>query len=154
MEVLNGHNAAPLLLGGASFLHWCGFYSRKYIHKPLVQFVPDFALSLYIRPGLPPQSPFFQRNLRKFAIGIVAIKLRCQAVNSRIKFHFSPSVTKNAGRVSPFPPDNFFRPVFILPSCQCRHTTSSLGQFLFYRRVRTVTRLLRSYPFHYYYTPI
>ena len=50
--------------------------------------------------------------------------------------------------LSPFSLDNFFRPIFILPSCQSRHTTSSLGQFLFYRRVRTVTRLmLRSYPF-------
>ena len=37
--------------------------------------------------------------------------------------------------LSPFSLDNFFRPIFILPSCQSRHTTSSLGQFLFYRRV-------------------
>ena len=34
----------------------------------------------------------------------------------------------------------FPRSIFILPMCQNRHTSSSLGQFLFYRRVRTVTR--------------
>ena len=36
----------------------------------------------------------------------------------------------------------FTRSIFILPMCQNRHTSSSLGQFLFYRRVRTVTRLI------------
>jgi len=33
------------------------------------------------------------------------------------------------------------RSIFILPSCRNRHRTSSLGQFLFYRPVRTVTGL-------------
>ena len=33
--------------------------------------------------------------------------------------------------------------IFILPMCQSRHTSSSLGQILFYRRVFTVTRLFR-----------
>lgn len=36
--------------------------------------------------------------------------------------------------------DFFARSIFILPMCRNRHTSSSLGQFLFYRRVRTVTR--------------
>ncbi len=34
----------------------------------------------------------------------------------------------------------FARSIFILPMCQNRHTSSSHGHFLFYRRVGTVTR--------------
>nr|DAZ29339.1 MAG TPA: hypothetical protein [Caudoviricetes sp.] len=50
----------------------------------------------------------------------------------------------------------FARSIFILPMCQNRHTSSSLGQFLFYRRVRTVTRHhlakeRRMFFFHLYY---
>ena len=39
------------------------------------------------------------------------------------------------------PSANFYFTVVSEPFAKRQHTTSSLGQFLFYRRVRTVTRL-------------
>ena len=82
--------------------------------------------------------------LRILIVRIVCKKLRRQTINFCYIFHRSTLRYKEkAGRAIPSPPDGFFRSIFILPLSQNRHSTSSLGQFLFYRRVRTVTRLMQ-----------
>ena len=87
------------------------------------------------------------RYLRILAVRIIYKKLGGQIIYLCCVFHHSTLQCKGkAGRAIPSPPDGFFRSLFILPLSQNRHSTSSLGQFLFYRRVRTVTRLIRKPP--------
>lgn len=89
----------------------------------------------------------FSHYLRIFICRIRRIKRGWQLANIKIIFHFFHhrtgkwSLPKAASSIIIF----FARSIFILPMCRNRHTSPSLGQFLFYRRVGTVTRhLMRS----------
>ena len=74
---------------------------------------------------------------------IVPDKFCRELIDRNFKFHILPLSQKTGPAFQLTPPERFARSIFILPMCQNRHTSSSLGQFLFYRRVRTVTRLLQ-----------
>lgn len=84
-------------------------------------------------------------GVRRYAFCTIIIASSKRKVNINIEWlplpqlyaGFSELIHPNDRKVS----DNFSRPIFLLPMCQSRHTSPSLGQFLFYRRVRTVTRL-------------
>ena len=78
---------------------------------------------------------------------IVPDKFCRELIDRNFKFHILPLSQKTGPAFQLTPPERFARSIFILPMCQNRHTSSSLGQFLFYRRVRTVTRLMQKLSF-------
>ena len=94
------------------------------------------------------RSPLLPCNFWVLAVRVICKKLCGQTVNITCIFHrFTLQTEKKSGKgCSPSPLGGFVRSVFILPLSQNRHSTSSLGQFLFYRRVRTVTRLMGNHP--------
>lgn len=93
------------------------------------------------------RSPLLPCNFWVLAVRVICKKLRGQTVNITCIFHhFTLQIIKKRRGVIPSPLGGFVRSIFILPLSRNRHSTSSLGQFLFYRRVRTVTRLIENHP--------
>ena len=83
---------------------------------------------------------------------IVPDKFCRELIDRNFKFHILPLSQKTGPAFQLTPPERFARSIFILPMCQNRHTSSSIGHFyLVTSQNRHSSSNEKPYRFFYYY---